>query len=107
MLTSMTSGSAKGVSAIEGASSPAGGSTTGSSSTVEAQSMEGLWRSLAKMFGGTGARANAIFASSSASSLNLHAMWLSSRPSNLSSRRRTSSLYASILGSWQLDSFIT
>ena len=69
MLTSMTSGSVKGVSAIEGASSFAAGSAGGPSSIAEVYPMEGLWRSLAKTFGGTGARAEAIFASSSAASL--------------------------------------
>ena len=34
-------------------------------------------------------------------------MWLSSRPSNLSSSRRTSWQYAAILASWQVDSFMT
>ena len=53
------------------------------------------------------ARTDAILASSSASSLYLCGTWLSSRPSNLSSRRRTALQYASIFGSWQLDSFIT
>ena len=57
--------------------------------------------------GGTWARADTIFANSSVASLNFHAMWLSSIPSNLSSRRRTNLQYASILGSWQFDSFMT
>ena len=56
---------------------------------------------------GDRAHADTIFASSSAASLYFHAMWLSSRPSNLSSRRRTNLQYASILGSRQFNSFIT
>jgi hypothetical protein len=52
-------------------------------------------------------RPDAILASLSASSLYLLAMWLSSRLSNLSSRRRTALQYTSIFASWQLDSFIT
>ena len=73
MLTSMTSGSVEGVSAAEGALGFAMGSPGGPSSAVEVQPMEGLWRSLAKTFGGTGARAEAIFASSSAASLYFRA----------------------------------
>ena len=49
---------------------------------------------------GTRACADTIFASSSVASLHFHVMWLSSRPSNLSSRRCTNLQYASILGSW-------
>ena len=52
-------------------------------------------------------RSDAILASASAASLYFLNMWLSSRPSNFSSRRRTALQYASILGSWQLDSFMT
>ena len=63
--------------------------------------------SRAKMFGGMVVCPDAILASSSASSLYLRGTWLSSRPSNLSSRWRTALQYASIFGSRQLDSFIT
>ena len=56
---------------------------------------------------GTVARSDAILASASAASLYFLNTWLSSRPSNFSSRRRTALQYASILGSWQLDSFMT
>ena len=53
------------------------------------------------------ARSDAILASASAASLYFLKTWLSSRLSNFSSKRRTALQYASILGSWQLDSFMT
>ena len=62
-------------------------------------SAEGLVMSRAKMFEGMVVRPDAILANSSASSLYLHGTWLSSKPSNLSSRWRTALHYASIFGS--------
>ena len=53
------------------------------------------------------ARSDAILASASVASLYFLNTWLSSRPSNFFSRRWTALQYASILGSWQLDSFMT
>src|SRR6185312_522669 len=85
---------------------PEGPADEGPSSAGSMNSAQGLVMSRAKMFGGTVVHPDAILASSSASSLYLHGTWLSSSPSNLSSRRRTTLQYASIFGSWQLDSFI-
>jgi hypothetical protein len=56
---------------------------------------------------GTVVRPEAIFVSSSATSLYHHATWLSSRLKNLSSKHQTSSKLASILALWQLEFFIT
>ena len=55
-------------------------------------------RSLENVSSGTVPRVDAILASSSAASLYYRAMWLSSRPWNMSSSLRTSLLQASIFG---------
>ena len=68
---------------------------------------EGLCRSLAKIPVGTDSQLDAIFTSMSAASLSHLGIWLSSRPSNLSSSWQTSRWYAAILALWQLDSFMT
>ena len=77
---------------------PEGPAFEGPSSAGSLKSTEGLAMSRAKMFWGTVVRLDAILANSSASSLYLRGTWLSSRPSNLSLRRRTALHYASIFG---------
>ena len=70
---------------------PEGPAVEGPGSARSMNSAEGLVMSRAKMFGGTVVCPDAILANSSASSLYLRGTWLSSRPSNLFLRQRTTS----------------
>ena len=95
---------ALGLGAVEALEPEAGSAGEWPIPPSSSKSTEGLWRSLTKTFDGTVAHSDAIFVSASAALLYFLNTWLSSRSSNFPSKRQTSLQYASILGSWQLDS---
>ena len=99
---SMTSSPAKRAS-TDGVGSSADGAVL----APEPKLIEGSRRSLENMSSEIVPRVDAILATSSTSSLYHMAMWLSSRPRNLSSSLHTLLQYASIFRSWQLEAFIT